>query len=121
MSLSRKTVAAFTMDDVLGALTLRTQRKPKKLRSSLKRWLRAQYKLPITNGKWLCLFRPRDTPGIDHIRIGLLEKLELDDAVELIPRHSPAARRWLERFIRHFPLPAQKRSNRGPRNQLVCS
>lgn len=120
MSLSKIEVkAAFTMADVLGTLTLRTKRKPKKLRCLLKRCLREQHDLPITNGEWLCLFRLPGVLAVDDIRIGLLEKLEADEAVELIPWHNQAARHWLERFIRRFPLPVQKRSNRGPRNQLV--
>lgn len=119
MSLSHKTAVAFMMDDVLETLVLRTKHKPKKLRSSLKRWLRKQYALPLTNGERLCLFRPLGVLGVDHIRIDLLDNVESDKAVELIPWHSQSAGHWLDRFIGGFPLPRQKRSNRGPRNQLV--
>lgn len=114
--------AFFTMEDVLGTLALRTGHKPKKLKSQLKRCFREQYNLPLTNnGKRLCLFRLPGTVGVDLICVGLLDRIESDEAVELIPWHSQSAGHWLDNFIKCFPLPEQKRPNRGCRNPVVRS
>lgn len=116
--LKPETRAAFTMEDVLGTLTLRTRYKPKKLRSSLKRHFREEHNVPLTNGEWLCLYRPAGILGVEHIRVGLLEEFESDEAVELIPWHSQSAGHWRDRFVQQFPLPGRKRANRGRRNAL---
>lgn len=111
--MATKTAAAFTMEGVLGALALRTGYKPKKLQSSLKRYLKGQYNLRLTNGEWLCLFRPKGATDVDHIRVGLLGEIESDEAVELISWHSQSASHWLNRLLDCFEVPLPKRPNRG--------
>lgn len=102
--------AAFTVEDLVGVLEQRLGvRDPKKLRRPLRRYLHNRHKIVLTNGEWMCLFRPCGTRKLKDVKVGLT-KDGLPPDHELVSYNDLQAKQWREQLIRNFPLPPRKRS-----------